>query len=164
VVLRTERAAETGHHVGISQRTNGACLVDPKGEKTMNITVECFDEADDQTEGHRMRVQPGAPLDAPVAGSKRLVPAGAISLDVSVEGHAIVIRTTDDDQSADTDDDDDDAEGHLFRKGRLVELQNDIVEVSDGNGTVRRYMRVGGSQHRPDAMGMKYRLGGGPRV
>ena len=56
-----------------------------------------------------------------------------------------------------------DAEGHIWRPGRLVELHNDVVEVSDGEGKVRRYVRVGGSPRTTDSASMKYRYGAGPR-
>ena len=130
----------------------------------MNIKVASFDvsEVDDETEGHTIRVRPGGPLDSAVPGPKRVTPASELVLDVSVEGNMIVFRDAD----ADGDEaaDDDDAEGHAWRRARFVELGNDVVEVSDSNGMVRRYVRVGGSSHTPDAVSMKYRLGGGPRI
>lgn len=128
----------------------------------MNIKVASFDvsEVDDETEGHTLKVRPGGPLDSAVPGAKRVMPAGELALDVSVEGNAIVFRDADGDDPAD----DDDAEGHAWRRARFVELGNDVLEVSDSDGVVKRYVRVGGSSHTPDALGMKYRLGGGPRI
>ena len=132
----------------------------------MNIKVESFDVTEelDDAEGH-VRMQAGGPLDAtrprndrPRAG--RLVAAGPIALDVSVEGHVLILSST---ESEDNVSDDDDAEGHIWRPGRLVELHNDVVEVSDGEGKVRRYVRVGGSPRTTDSASMKYRYGAGPR-
>ena len=131
----------------------------------MNIKVESFDVTEDvdDAEGH-VRMQAGGPLDAtrprndrPRAG--RLVAAGPLALDISVEGHALVLSSTESEDVSD----DDDAEGHMWRPGRLVELQNDVVEVSDADGKVRRYVRVGGSARTTDSANMKYRYGAGPR-
>ena len=136
----------------------------------MNIKVESFDvtEEVDDAEGHSSRVQPGGPLDStrprndqsrnsrPRTG--RLVAAGPLALQISVEGHAIVVTSGDEPA---IDDEDDDAEGHAWRPGRLVELRNDVVEVSDSDGKVRRYVRVGGSSRVTDSANMKYKFGGG---
>jgi hypothetical protein len=124
----------------------------------MNIKVESFDvtEEFDDAEGH-VRMQPGGPMDAtrprndrPRAG--RLVAAGPLALDISVQGHALILTSTESEA-------DDDAEGHIWRPGRLVELHNDVVEVSDGDGKVRRYVRVGGSARTTDAANMRLRYG-----
>lgn len=130
----------------------------------MNIKVASFDVSavDDETEGHTLRVRPGGPLDGAVPGTKRVTPAGELALDVSVEGSVIVFRDAEGDEGDEADGDG--AEGHAWRRARFVELGNDVVEVSDSNGMVRRYVRVGGSSHTPDALSMKYRLGGGPRI
>jgi hypothetical protein len=99
---------------------------------------------DGDVEGHGVR-----------AGNERrlaeIEPAGTATLEISLEGGVLALLDLDD------------VEGHMWRRGRLVEIGNDVVEVSDANGVVRRYVRVGGTPRRTDAVVLQYRSGAGPR-
>jgi hypothetical protein len=112
----------------------------------MNIQIASFQLTglDDDVEGH-----------GTIAGSERrlveLEPAGTATLAVTVGDGVLAVLDTDD------------VEGHMWRRGRLVEIGNDVVEVSDANGVVRRYVRVGGTPRRNDAVVLQYRSGAGPR-